>query len=225
MRLPSIQSELSGPPSAYQQRKRVRLSSSPVPSPSHSRPSSSHNAHNTGSIPNRHSLPPSPAARALNRTSFTRERADSTRGSNRSLRQSVLSAVSPSVADSRRERRSLSEVSIPVSAIVAPHPPSLGRSSAYHMRDPRRPPRVHSTPWSLRFRSSDEEGSPRHAWIFFIGFILYPLWWVAAFLPRPETRRVGGTDTEKAVTLDDPQVEHGECPTAWRCAHVKLTML
>jgi hypothetical protein len=78
------------------------------------------------------------------------------------------------------------------------------------MRDPRRPPRVHSTPWGLRFRSEDDEGSPRHAWAFFVGFILFPLWWIASVLPIPETRRVGGTDTEKAVTLDDPQVEHGE---------------
>lgn len=27
--------------------------------------------------------------------------------------------------------------------------------------------------------------------------------------PIPQTRHVGGTDTEKAVTLDDPQVEYG----------------
>ena len=79
------------------------------------------------------------------------------------------------------------------------------------MRDPRRPPRVQSTSWVLRLRSEDEDGSPVHAWCFFVGFILFPIWWVASFWRIPETRRVGGTDTEKAVTLDDPQVEHGEC--------------
>ena len=53
-------------------------------------------------------------------------------------------------------------------------------------------------------------GSPLHSWLFFIGFILFPLWWIATFLPIPRTRRLGGTDAEKGVTLDDPQVEHGK---------------
>ncbi|KAN0127957.1 hypothetical protein V8E53_014211 [Lactarius tabidus] len=35
---------------------------------------------------------------------------------------------------------------IPISALVTPHAPSIGRaSSAYHIRDPRRPPRLIET--------------------------------------------------------------------------------
>lgn len=106
----------------------------------------------------------------------------------------------------------MSEISFPISALVAPHAPSVSiRSGGYYMRDPRKPPRVQPTPWTLTFPSPDEQGSPVHAWAFFVGFVLFPLWWVASFWRIPRTRRVGGTDTEKAVTLDDPQVEHGEC--------------
>ena len=78
------------------------------------------------------------------------------------------------------------------------------------MRDPRKPPRVQPTSWALRRASAEETGSPVHAWMFFVGFVLFPLWWLASFWRIPQTRSVGGTDTEKAVTLDDPQVEHGE---------------
>jgi len=54
-------------------------------------------------------------------------------------------------------------------------------------------------------------GSPLHAWLFFIGFIVFPLWWAAGFfIPIPRTRRLEGNDTEKGVVLDDPQVEHGQ---------------
>ena len=106
----------------------------------------------------------------------------------------------------------MSEISFPISALVAPHAPSVSiRSGGYYMRDPRKPPRIQPTPWTLRRDSPEEAGSPAHAWMFFIGFVLFPLWWVASFWRIPPTRRVGGTDTEKAVTLDDPQVEHGEC--------------
>lgn len=83
------------------------------------------------------------------------------------------------------------------------------------MRDPHRPPPVRPTSWGLHFKNEDEEGSVMHAWFFFIGFILFPLWWYASFAPIPRTRRVGGTDTEKAVTIDDPQVEHGEWCYLW----------
>ena len=203
---PRLVSESSGgPPSAYQQRKRVRLSSSPNATPAHSRPGSAQYAsNNMGSITDRTNAPVSPAVRALSRAGSNRD------GSTRSLRQSIVSSIAPSPPESRRgSRRSPSQTSIPVAAVMTPHPPSLSRSSIYHMRDPRRPPRVHPTPWVPRLRSADEEGSPLHAWIFFIGFILFPLWWIASFLPIPETRRVGYTDTEKGVTVDDPQVEHG----------------
>ena len=65
------------------------------------------------------------------------------------------------------------------------------------------------TGWALRFRTSEEEGSPIQAWMFYIALVLFPLWWIAACWRVPKTRVVGGTDTEKAVPLDDPQIEFG----------------
>jgi hypothetical protein len=93
------------------------------------------------------------------------------------------------------------------------------------MRDPRKPPPVQSTTWSLGFPSQvrqgesrwafqgwvERGGSPMHAWFFFIGFILFPLWWAGSFIPVRRTRRLG-SDAEKGVILDDPQLEHGEGP-------------
>ncbi|GJE92638.1 hypothetical protein PsYK624_087930 [Phanerochaete sordida] len=210
-------SESSGPPSAYQQRKRVRLSSStsPAPTPGSSRPNSAQYG-----TADRNNPAVSPAVRALSRAGSNRD------GSTRSLRQSIVSSIAPSVADSRKgSRRSPSQTSIPVAAVIAPHPPSLSRSSTYHMRDPRRPPRVHPTPWVPRVGSADEEGSSLHAWIFFAGFLLFPLWWIASFLPIPETRRVGYTDTEKGVTVDDPQVEHDARTWRFRCRIMSVVAL
>lgn len=84
------------------------------------------------------------------------------------------------------------------------------------MRDPRKPAPVQPTPWSLSLPEkgwqqwTDGGGSPIHAWMFFIGFVLFPLWWVAGFLVRiPRTREIGAEAEEKGVVLDDPQVEHG----------------
>jgi hypothetical protein len=54
------------------------------------------------------------------------------------------------------------------------------------------------TGWALRFRTSEEEGSPVQAWVFYIALVLFPLWWIASFRRVPKTRIVGGTDTEKA---------------------------
>jgi len=85
------------------------------------------------------------------------------------------------------------------------------------MQDPRKPPRKRDTGWALRFGGGGQEeaGSPVQAWFFFLGFVVFPLWWAAAVMRTPETRRVGGSDTEKAVMLDDPQVEHGEGFRSW----------
>lgn len=122
-------------------------------------------------------------------------------------------------------RRSLSQASIPISAFMSPHAPSVTRStSTYHMRDPRKPARIQDTPWSLSFPDEVSEGgsrlslkgwterggSPVHSWLFFIGFVIFPLWWIAGFVvPIPRTRRLDSGDAEKGVILDDPQVEHG----------------
>jgi len=117
------------------------------------------------------------------------------------------------------DRRSISQSqrSIPISALVSPHAPSISRSNQFHMQDPRKPPKIQDTGWSLRFGYEDEAGSPIQAWFFFLGFVLFPLWWVASFMRTPRTRQVGGSDTEKAVTLDDPQVEHDAKSWRFRC--------
>lgn len=110
-------------------------------------------------------------------------------------------------------RSSMSGVSIPISALISPHAPSVIQTSQFHMRDPHKPPPRQSTEWSLRLpkKSEGELGSPLHAWAFFVGFVLFPLWWVASVWRIPPTRRLdGGERGEKAVMIDDPQVEHGE---------------
>ncbi|KAF9533297.1 hypothetical protein CPB83DRAFT_758454 [Crepidotus variabilis] len=99
------------------------------------------------------------------------------------------------------------------------------------MRDPRKPAPVQNTPWTLSFPTQVQPGesrwsfdawvarggSPLHAWFFFVGFVLFPLWWVAAIVAVPRTRRLGGTDAEKGVILDDPQVEHDANSWRFRC--------
>ncbi|KAJ3994195.1 hypothetical protein F5050DRAFT_1896751 [Lentinula boryana] len=168
-------------------------------------------------------------------------------------------SVVPSVRAPSR-RGSMSQASIPISALISPHAPSISHPSAsvFHMRDPRKPPRIQSTPWTLSLpqtgyggqgyisgriasiwmsgfasqrQTKDPEnqkeenytsvgwyeggGSPPHAWLFFLGFIIFPVWWIAAFLSIPRTRRIeGGLDGQKSVVLDDPQVEHDA--TSWR---------
>src|SRR6266404_256067 len=68
-----------------------------------------------------------------------------------------------------------------------------------------------SSGWTLRFRTVGEEGSPPQAWFFYIALVLFPLWWVGAFWRVLKTRVVEGTDTEKAMPLDDPQIDFGMC--------------
>jgi len=196
-------SDASRVPPSYRTPKRARLSS-PGESPSQSRqgsvnrmPKGSWSSHTSSNI---HTLSP--------------PRDPSTRSaSTRNHRHNEV------------DRRSVSQASIPMSAIVTPHVPSISRSSTFHMRDPRRPPKVQPTPWSLRFRSQEEDGSPIHAWFFFIGLVLFPLWWLTSFLPIPKTREVGGTDTEKAVTLDDPQIEHDARSWRLRCRIMAVVSL
>ncbi|KAJ7846867.1 hypothetical protein B0H14DRAFT_2771132 [Mycena olivaceomarginata] len=121
----------------------------------------------------------------------------------------------------------MSQVSIPISALVSPHAPSVARSGmgmAYHMQDPRRPARTQPTGWGLTL-GDDGGRSPVHAWLFFAGFVLFPLWWVAAFgVPIPQTRRLGdeeeGDEKGKGraqVVLDDPQVEFDARSWRRRC--------
>lgn len=118
----------------------------------------------------------------------------------------------PSTIRKHERRPSMSQASIPISAFISPHAPSISRSTKFHMRDPRRPPkRPDDTPWGLRFATEDEPGSPIQAWCFFFGFLLFPIWWIAAlFLRVPTTRIAGDVDAEKGVAIDDPQIEHGK---------------
>jgi len=47
--------------------------------------------------------------------------------------------------------------------------------------------------------------------------VVFPAWWAASVWAIPTTRRVGDEDLEKAVTLDDPQVEHDARSWRFRC--------
>ncbi|KAF8919356.1 hypothetical protein CPB85DRAFT_1278741 [Mucidula mucida] len=212
-------------PSSFHRSKRARLSGSTTPGSTIAsviedglRPalrSGSHqqDASNTGSWTSRGSAP----SRTQSRTS----------GRNTSHHQKTRT---PSEAPSRR---SLSQASIPISALISPHAPSISqRSSMYHMRDPRKPAPVQPTPWSLTLpergwqRWSDGGGSPLHAWMFFIGFVLFPLWWVAALVVRiPKTREIGTGAEEKGVVLDDPQVEHDAISWRRRCRVMAVVSL
>jgi hypothetical protein len=209
-------------PSSFNRSKRVRLSEA-----SEGR-SSSRSASHVGSLPTPNESPPTakttgswsskgsqgPLSTSSHNYGYGPPSAPS---ASQASHYNVQQQLPPS-------RRSLSQASIPISALISPHAPSIGRSGTFHMRDPRKPSPIQSTPWSLAFPSQvqtgearwgwsgwvERGGSPLHSWLFFIGFILFPLWWIAAFLPIPRTRRLGGTDAEKGVTLDDPQVEHGK---------------
>jgi len=219
-------------PSSFNRSKRVRLTQSfdarsasrstsrtgSLPTPDHSPP----NAKSTGSWSSKDSRDPKSAA------SHNSHLASSTSHHSHSNGHSVKVHAQNTRPASRR---SLSQASIPISALVSPHAPSIGRSGAYHMRDPRKPAPVQNTTWSLAFPSQVQEGEPRwawkgwverggsplHSWLFFIGFILFPLWWVAAFIPVRRTRRLGCTDAEKGVILDDPQLEHDDKSWRRRC--------
>lgn len=188
-------SDSSHAPSSYQN-KRARLSA-PVPTASQPREAStSQQPTNYGSWSSRTS-----SRSPHNRPSRTPSRVASSRSASQQQHQ---------VNRASSERRtSISQMSIPISALVSPHAPSISRSSKFHMQDPRKPPRKRDTGWALRFQDDDEAGSPIHAWLFFLGFVLFPLWWAASVMSTPRTRHVGGSDVEKAVPLDDPQIEYG----------------
>lgn len=184
--------------------KRARLSASSSPGPAPSRPDASLNATNSGTWTSTTSSKIWSLSRQQSMTKPPSSKTNSYRSDMPSERVRSYERT--------RSMSQLSHTSIPVSALVSPRAPSVSKSmtSAYHMRDPRRPPRVQPTPWGLKLATEYEDGSPIHAWLFFLGFIIFPLWWVASVWRIPQTRSVGGSDVEKAVTLDDPQVEHGQ---------------
>ncbi|KAJ7640130.1 hypothetical protein B0H17DRAFT_1106065 [Mycena rosella] len=127
-------------------------------------------------------------------------------------------------------RRSISQSSIPISALISPHAPSIARSGhTFHMRDPHKPARIQPTGWALSVgtlelrdadrwrRWTEAGGSPLHAWLFFLGFVLFPVWWAAAFLRVLQTRRVGKGKADAQVVLDDPQLEFDARTWRTRC--------
>ncbi|EJC98474.1 uncharacterized protein FOMMEDRAFT_23708 [Fomitiporia mediterranea MF3/22] len=216
-------SNASYAPSSFQSfqsqksRKRVRLSS-PMATPAHSRPGSAVQPH-SGSVSSRGSsrsaVPSSHIQRVDSRTNPPRPPSRMSRGSrtSRAMSQAVSGASSGAGTVPFPKRRSLSQSSIPLSAIVTPRAPSIDRLSQFHMRDPQKPPPRRDIGWTLRFGSADDKGSPFMAWAFWFGFLFPLLWWFASFWRIPKTRMVG-TDTEKAVIVDDPFIEREA--HAWR---------
>lgn len=221
----SAASGSSHAPSSFHRSKRARIS---LPSDNHGSVRSalpslgdSPNAKSTGSMSSKHS-----------KTSASHTGHHQHRSSRPPSTRDGHGAGSSPHTGRPSSRRSLSQASIPISAFMAPHAPSISRSSAFHMRDPRKPPRIQDTPWTLSFPDGSQEGrsrwafdgwtdrggSPLHAWLFFIGFIIFPLWWLAGFvIPILRTRRLESGDTEKGVVLDDPQVEHDYKSWRRRC--------
>jgi len=129
------------------------------------------------------------------------------------------SAPRQSSGHTSRAPSRMSQVSLPISALVAPHAPSVVRSgmgTAYHMQNPSKPPRVRPTGWGLVF---GDGGSPVHAWLFFVGFVVFPAWFVAGFgVSVPQTRRFGEEEKgREQVILDDPQVEFDAKSWRKRC--------
>lgn len=210
-------SNASHAPSSYR-RKRARLSSvSPFATPVQSRPASLQETPRSASHDHYFtSLSSSTGARIGPRTP---SRAASTRS-----RQ----PPTPSTTRKHERGQSMSQVSIPISAYISPHAPSISKSTKFHMRDPRKPPKKpNDTSWGLQFATEDEPGSAIQAWCFFLGFLLFPTWWIAGlFLHVPTTRIAGDVDAEKGVTIDDPQIERGKPCTsllAPRCPTVSMT--
>ena len=209
-------SDSSHAPSSYMSRqssrKRVRLSS-PTP-PEHSRQASSANAPLYNSVSSRGSSRSIMSAIQSQTKPYAPSLPSPTASSpprphSRASRAKSMSAASASAGGRIPSRRSLSQASIPISAIVSPRAPTLSNHSTFHMRDPRKPPRRRPVGWSLRLRDADDDGSPFPAWAFWFGFFLPFLWFIASFWRMPRTRTVG-TDAEKAIVVDDPQVERGK---------------
>lgn len=79
------------------------------------------------------------------------------------------------------------------------------------MRDPTRVTTV-KTPWTPDMMPGSSAGW-WWAWAFYVGFILFPVWWVVSFWTKvPETRRFGVDEREEkgvGMIVDDPQIERG----------------
>ncbi|KAH7099511.1 hypothetical protein BKA62DRAFT_621350, partial [Auriculariales sp. MPI-PUGE-AT-0066] len=170
-------SSMSGPvPSSFRQPKRIRLAepgdemsalSAPgTPSRRHEQSLHSHSYSNSHSG---HGHPPRPTSRAS--TAHTARTGHST---------------------------------IPMRAILSPRPGSIaGSNRTFHMRDPyaRAPPPVGWRPTGTvidtphlhppatgklpqeQMPPIQKQRAPWAAWAFYLGFVLFPLWWIAALSP------------------------------------------
>ncbi|KAJ7081568.1 hypothetical protein B0H15DRAFT_786298 [Mycena belliarum] len=103
----------------------------------------------------------------------------------------------------------MSGASVSLSALVTPRAPSARGS--YLLRGPGA--RARPTGWGLVLARPSREGddgraSPAHAWFFFGGFVLFPLWWAAACAPVPQAAAGPGEKWEGQVG-DDVQREYG----------------
>ncbi|KAK7039598.1 hypothetical protein R3P38DRAFT_2900605 [Favolaschia claudopus] len=191
--------------------KSMKTTAPPL-NPSH--PSSSSHAPSSFHRQKRAKVAESPSPRAMSRAGSASAPNTPSASSHRSASQQQSRSLS-------RAQSQMSQASLPISALVTPNAPSVTRSrmgASYYMQDPRRPPRIQPTRWGLTF---GDGGSPVHAWLFFVGFVLFPLWWVGGLcVPIPRTRRLGGDAEEKGreqVILDDPQMESDARSWRKRC--------
>ncbi|KAK7044559.1 hypothetical protein R3P38DRAFT_2879472 [Favolaschia claudopus] len=189
--------------------KSMKATAPPL-NPSH--PSSSSHAPSSFHRQKRAKVSESPSPRAMSRAASASAPNTPSASSHRSASHQQSRSLS---------RAHSSQASLPISALVTPNAPSVTRSrmgASYYMQDPRRPPRIQRTGWRLTF---GDGGSPVHAWLFFVGFVLFPLWWVGGLcVPIPRTRRLGGDAEEKGreqVILDDPQMESDARSWRKRC--------
>ncbi|KAJ7162955.1 hypothetical protein C8R46DRAFT_331839 [Mycena filopes] len=173
----------------------------------------------TGSLDPRPTLHTSPsAASSTAPSSFKRAKiADSEPSPPRpGSRSGSVSAHTGSPTTSTRHpsrtpsRMSQTSLAFPISALVAPRAPSVvSTHTAFHMRDPRKAPRIRPTGWG--------PGHDVHAWLFFVGFVVFPVWWAAGFcVPVPRTRRFD-VEEKAQVWLDDPQIEFDAKSWRKRC--------
>ncbi|KAJ7022013.1 hypothetical protein C8F04DRAFT_971953 [Mycena alexandri] len=203
-------------PSSFHRQKRARLST-----PTESRPGSRSGTDSKND----------PANETAATIGSWASRKSTTRPGSRGA-QSIQSRTGGASLHRAPSRRSISQSSIPISALISPHAPSIARSGgAFHMRDPHKPARIQPTGWALSVgefgswrRWTEAGGSPLHAWLFFVGFVLFPIWWGSSFIRVLRTRRVG-KEREAQVVLDDPQLEFDARTWRNRCRIMAVVSL
>ncbi|KAH8825952.1 hypothetical protein DL96DRAFT_1610340 [Flagelloscypha sp. PMI_526] len=137
---------------------------------------------------------------------------------------------SPNGLPHRAKSKPPSLTSIPLSALISPHAPSLAPSATFHMRDPKKP-RIRPTGWAVHVRGEGQEKPPVQCWLFLVGFICPVTWVVGGWVwGVPQTRRLSGDVVEEGrkgdgVLLDDPQIEHDARTWRLRCRWASFVAL